>query len=359
MLKKAVIFWTLTFSQFAASADAQELAPKFPFPAQVDEQSGKTGNLPNRVRDQKTGLWFVLVPAGKYRIGSDRHFDSKPIDVTLSAFYLCETRLSNAVAAPILEKAFRDNDDLMKGYVPLESKAFADLVAGKSKWLGNTPPEEGDDVVIMMLNLQDVSFGGLLGDGDPLFPMPEEIKKRFEQAIFGNTLEGGIADDGDSTKKLRMSLRKVSADYERAFDDWIALLKRDGASDFKPASFKHANLLAEKMGLRLPTESQWEVAARLCEANKLQVPNLFDGTREFCSDLYAHDYFHRQQVFENPTGPTRAKVTLQQFPAADSSIGIFRALTVRRFHVVRGGDVSTRAFGYWGKENGLRVAFQP
>ena len=83
---------------------AADKEPAFPFPVEIDNDKGKTGIYPNRVHDRDTDMWYVYVPGGKYRIGSNQQPDSKSIEVTMTGFYISGKPVSCARYGRYLDK---------------------------------------------------------------------------------------------------------------------------------------------------------------------------------------------------------------------------------------------------------------
>jgi hypothetical protein len=169
------------------------------------------------------------------------------------------------------------------------------------------------------------------------------------------------------TDELRHEVRKVIMTYQGRLK---VLQVRDTAfgsenlAGFRKVGYSQACEVAEWARASLPTEAQWEVAARLQAAGRLSADEMQDHVLEWCCDYYAHDYFHRTGDFADPKGPQTGRLSKEQLrKLTDSGIGIVAKLKGRRFHVLRGGDLDSRHYGYFGDlclhPPGIRLAIIP
>ncbi len=336
---RSTVFCTVAFMFFLSSALPAEEAkserklPKLPFPVNIDKQAGETEGLHNRIQDKVSGMWYRLVPKATYTIGSDQLEDSKEIQVRLSPYYISETCVSNAQVAQYLLKELSREP---------EGKEFKEMLI-LSKEL---PPARQADIHLFfrMLNLFSLEYpwGKMLG-------LESELDEKYSQTLdsvlhgkqFENMTEEEVVQNFKLSSDQRATFKKVMAELTKKLSE-----QEKNQAPYGRASNSKASEYAEFRGASLPTEAQWEVAARLAATGKLKVDNMVGHHREWCSDFYAYDYFKRKRHFDDPTGPWRSKLSKQQLNSEVpvSGLKIITRLVAMNLAVVRGETVSKRQY---------------
>lgn len=312
---------------------------QFPFPVNLDNEAGKTAGFPNRIQNKTSGMWYRLVPAGTYTIGSDKFEDSKEIRVQLSPYYISETCVSRAQLRQGLVKSLQQQGD----------------------WLGEEvltlirrlPEEQQADFRLLDFML---SFEGERSRWGDMLDLNPELARAFNDAyeeFFTVTINRGKSEDGkepileEDLKSIRLTSqqRQTITKVKEALTTKLKHLQK-GQAPYDRASYSNAASYAEWKGLDLPTEAQWEVAARLSAAGKLKVDNMVGCHREYCSDSYAYDYFQRKRHFTDPTGPRRGKLSDEQLERETqvSSLKVITRIVALNTIVIRGESISKREY---------------
>lgn len=334
--------------------------PKFPFPVEIDKSKGKTGDYPNRIRDRRFGIWYVYVPGGKYQIGSNERSDSRSIEVTLSGFYISEKRVSCAQIAEIFKEEFTPID-LANGM-----KQFLFLKDSKG-WAA----EETADTV------RGAAVGDIFLRGGGWLPMwttrwmPISSGLSERAGKFIESIDATSAGDKKRPAKERVPVFKLTPKQREeaeqivaAFNKELAAFRARGDAAYEKVTFGQAADCASKCGVSLPTEAQWEAAARLHAAKRIQLDGMLDKFVEWCSDYYAFDYFHRKDDFRDPKGPPRGRLTDEQLRhLGGSSFGISNRRNARRCIVFKGLAPENRFYGYndcpFTTTSTIRLVFNP
>ena len=358
----------LTFASLGLAAEV--VGPhRFPFPVEIDAKAGKTGEYPNRVKDKRSGTWLVFVPGGKYKIGTDKRPDSKPIEVTMSGFYISQAQVGGEAfakaylaewereLASLAEDVAQDEElNLPKKLTPADTAdlllmicypCFALSPPWSSQFLGG--PSGWD------ISIDSLGFGAA-----------EE--KKLEELMADQAKR---LDDGKPALPLTPAERKGLQKIEAALRRYIRKAGTDQKSAVRRVSYKGAKGYAESQGLNLPTEAQWEVAANLANAKRLNMDGMFDEVLEWCADYYVYSYYRRKKNFTDPTGPSRGGLNSKQSTRLSGSSVLFSSARARRVRVVRGRDASARDFPLPGNHTayipanddrsdmGFRVVYNP
>lgn len=318
----------------AEESKATKEADHFPFPVKVDSEAGQTDGLPNRVQNPSSGMWYALVPAGTYTIGSDQIQDSKEIQVQLSPFYISETCVTHGqVRQELLTR--------------LQMYPEGKEVEERLSLIHQLPAARQADFQLgnMMLN-----YYIYRRDWEDLNQLDPEIDREFA-VTSKEVLEQLHAHENLSmeeqvkqfqfTSPQRKSFNKVKA----AIIKCLQHAEKNGFP-YQRATHRNAVTYAEWRGVALPTEAQWEVAARLSAAGKLHVDPLVRNHREYCSDFYAFDYFQRKKHFKDPTGPRRGKFSDEQLERETqvASLKVITRIVALNAVVIRGESISKREY---------------
>jgi formylglycine-generating enzyme required for sulfatase activity len=352
----------------------------FPFPVEVDKTKGKTGIYPNRIQDRDSGTWYVFVPGGKYQLGSDRQRDSKPIQVTLTEFYISERQVSYGQIARHIERQLQEamkgvESNIAKDATPAQAQdarlvAEVKAITIIQRWWPKDLKldiDSGDFLEsapgVLERNRKWEALRGQKMSAAKLQGMLEcltELKK--ELAAWNRDMKatrGLVAREAAVKSTLTPEQREQARKIRAAFKERIAATSR-GDEPYPTAHYLDARLYATSHGVSLPTEAQWEAAAQLLEAKRLQLEGMFDPILEWCSDYYAHDYYHRRDDLKDPQGPRRPRISPEQLHEEfyDSGLGLGRRLIARDMRVLRGGDRSTRAYGRAGEKDLLGLPYE-
>ncbi|MBN68828.1 MAG: hypothetical protein CME32_06045 [Gimesia sp.] len=315
----------------------------FPFPIKVDVKAGETEGLPNRVQNPASGMWYALVPGGTYSIGSDQVWDSKEIQVQMSPYYISETCVTRSQLGPELWKHMQQAD-WHDEKIDSQVRQFPEELQVKFRLLE------------FMMTYEDER-----GIWRGMLELNPDLARDFD-AAYAEFLKSVINDENPESEKektleeglqsIRLSPRQKQT-IKRVQETVSAQLKdpQRGQAPYDQASDDNAVTYAEWQGVDLPTEAQWEIAARLASANKLKVHHMVGNHWEYCSDFYAYDYYQRKNDFKDPTGPRKAKWSSDQLEREKkaelpSSLGLFNwllRLSVR-ISVLRGGSLSGREY---------------
>jgi formylglycine-generating enzyme required for sulfatase activity len=371
-----------------ASADEQDEA-KFPFPVEVDKAKGNTGIHPNRIRDRDTGMWYVYVPGGKYQIGSNKRSDSKAIEVTLTGFYISEKRVSHAQIAQQFETELTPFDierieKIMKAGKEGDEKLLRELL-GRSEI-----PKEYQDYLVERLRkewqdysveeMESAVWIGMVYSiffRRPIWPAlwkpglmhpSEELDSRVDEFLHSLDEAQGTTEprrEKQKSKPVKLTAKQLNEAKQiiLQYNKEVQAFRAQGDAPYQGTSYDQAAELAAKFRASLPTEAQWEVAARLHAAKRIQLDGMLDFLMEWCSDYYAYDYFQRRDGFRDPKGPPRGRLSQEQLRGG-SSFGIARKWFARRVHVLKGREVDLRFYGYNGAPFGevfstIRLVFNP
>jgi len=304
---------------------------RFPFPVLIDESAGTTRGFPNRVQDHHTGMWYRFVPGGAYQIGSDQLKDSKEIEVELSSFYISETCVSVGQIAQFLIHELKHS---------MDEKNFAmdqELTEMFKKIKQLPEPQQQDYLLYIQMCNYDLPLSLFWRD---FFKITPSLHKDFEKQF------ASIESDRIGDFKLTPEQRAV---FKKVLSSLISHLSKlqSNHTPYGEAYHLRASSYAEYCHADLPTEAQWEAAARLSQAGQLKVKNMLGDHLEWCSDRYAYDYFQRKHGFKDPTGPRRSKLSEKQIDAEVpvSGLKIVTRIFARRLGVLRGETVSTRHYG--------------
>lgn len=327
----------------AEESKAPGKSDRFPFLIKVDVKAGETEGLPNRVQNPASGMWYVLVPGGTYTIGSDQFQDSKEIRVQMSPYYISETCVTRSQLGPELWKHLQQAD-WHDEKIDSQVRQFPEELQVKFRLLEFMMTYEDERGIWRgMLELNP----DLASDFDEAYTefLDSVINDENPESEKEQTLEEGI-------RSIRLTPRHKQT-ITRVQETVAAQLKHPqrGQAPYDPASNDNAVTYAEWKGVDLPTEAQWEVAARLAAADKLKVHHMVGNHWEYCSDFYAYDYFQRENDFKDPTGPRKAKWSRDQLgrekkAETPSSFGLLNWLlrVSVKISVLRGGSISGREY---------------
>jgi formylglycine-generating enzyme required for sulfatase activity len=355
-------------------AEEQE-KPKFPFHVEVDKSKGSSGVHPNRIRDRDTGMWYVYVPGGKYQIGSNERSDSKAIEVTLKGFYISEKRISCAQIAEQFKSEFTPFDvQRIEKFIKAGREGMETLAR---ELLGGKIPKDWQDYSVE--EMESDIWGGMVFSiflRRGVWPLwqagwiktSQELDARVD-AFRDSLPEGQRSPTGPRGKSVWHPPKLTARQKDEAkqiilqYSKEIQAFRTQGDSPYQGSSFSQAGDLAAKFRASLPTEAQWEVAARLHAAKRIQLDGMLDFLMEWCSDYYAYDYFQRRDSFRDPKGPPRGRLNQEQLRGG-SSFGISRKWFAKRVHVLRGREVDLRDYGYNGAPFGnplttIRLVINP
>lgn len=327
----------------AEGSKAHGKADRFPFPIKEDLKAGKTEGLPNRVQNPASGMWYALVPGGTYTIGSDQVWDSKKIQVQMSPCYISETCVTRSQLGPELWKHLQQGDWLEEE-VYRQVHGFPEELQAKFRLL---------DFMMTYADERDFWSGMLELNPELARDFNEAYTEFLDRQVSSENLEAGKEQTlEEEIQSIRLTPRQRQT-ITRVQEVVAVQLKHPprGQAPYDRASHDNAVSYAEWKGVDLPTEAQWEVAARLAAADKLKVDRMVGNHWEYCSDYYAYDYFQRDNDFKDPTGPRKAKWNREQLerekePEPPSSFGLLRWLargSVEIF-VLRGGSISGREY---------------
>ena len=280
----------LALSSIGLSAEVVK-QHRFPFPVEIDAKAGKTGEYPNRVKDRRTGTWLVFVPGGKYKIGTDKRPDSKVIEVTLSGFYISQAQVGGEAfakaylaewereLASFIEDLAQDEElNLPKKLTPA---AAADLRLVCSYWSFTLSPPWSS------------SFLGGLSGWDISFDVVgfDDAEKKLEAL---SAVQDKRVEEGKPAVPLTPAERKVLEETDAAIRQCIRKAGVDQESAVRRVSYEGAKGYVASQGLSLPTEAQWEVAAKLTRSKRAPLKGMFDEVLEWCSNHYPKDAIRRK-----------------------------------------------------------------
>lgn len=353
--------------------------PSSPFPIAVDKTKGNSGIYPNRVQDRDTLTWYVFVPGGKFAVGSDKHKDSKPIQVTVSEFYISEKQVSYRQIAQYIERQFQEAMKDVDSRIPKDAtlaqaqdaRKVAEVMAISivSGWWPNELRLESDPDSFLQslptalerekkwqdLRAHKTGFEKVQLTLEAL----RELKTRL--AAQNRDMEAAqklLAQEAALKVTLSAEQRDQASKIVAAFKGRVAVTSR-GEAPYRTAHYLDARGFARSRGVSLPTEAQWEIAARLHEAKRLDLEGMFDEILEWCADYYAHDYYNRKDDFRDPQGPRRSRFSDEQLQKEfyDSGLGLGRRLVARDMRVLRGRDSTTRDYGRAGESDLLGLPY--
>lgn len=316
------LFCALAAISFADAAPP--VAYEYPSEFAKDEEAGLDGRYALRIVHRPTNLGFRFVRGGRYTIGSEGTTDSAVITVEVTDFYIAERQLSYAQTCKLARQyALSMRDEVLKNDAGLKMKNEAFQERGA---LGARYFSEHDTIQLLSGAIHESL----------------EVRSRLHNAL--GIAWGGLDDEAGKASTLTDADRRAFASADEAFAKAIASLDERGQQVFDRTYFRTADSFARQVGCRLPTEAQWEVAARLVKSEQLPLDGMFDEVLEWCSDYYAWNYFKRTSDVINPSGPKSARLSLDQL--RDESPSFLRGRRMmRRVHVLRGSGVSGRGYG--------------
>lgn len=348
-LNRTTVLCTVAFMIFSSSvllaeeSKSKRKLPKLPFPVNIDKQAGETEGLPNRIQDNYSGMWYRLVPKGTYTIGSDKLADSKEIQVRLSPYYISETCVTYAQVAQYLLKELLSLDIITDLRESLVYNSDSEETKKMRESLNKLTPAQQKDYRLLY---QMWEFPSLLGDWKKVISLDSKLYEEYKKA-----LNSVIHDDTNKNKPEAeiTDIYPINAKQKETFIKMMDALTKKLSQQKSKTPYGHANgkmawEYARSRGVRLPTEAQWEVAARLASAGNLKVENMLGNHQEWCSDYYAYDYFKRKVHFDNPTGPRRSKLSEQQIDneTVGSEFKFFTKIRAMSLRVLRGKTVTQR-----------------
>ncbi len=336
---------------------------RFPFPILIDESAGTTRGFPNRVQDHHTGMWYRLVPGGAYQIGSDQLKDSKEIEVELSSFYISETCVSVGQIAQFLIHELKHSMD--------EEEFTMDRELSEMFKVIQQLPESQQQDYLLLSQVTEYEYNLNLFWGD-FFKLSPSLHKELDQqlSLLGSKEFSKDLSDTEVYRAFKLTPEQRTV-FKKVLSSLISHLSKlqSNHSPYGEAYHLRASSYAEYCHADLPTEAQWEAAARLSQAGQLKVKNMLGDHLEWCSDRYAYDYFQRKHGFKDPTGPRRSKLSEKQIDAEVpvSGLKIVTRIFARRLGVLRGETVSTRHYGSYHflpppnfrKPNMIRLVINP
>jgi hypothetical protein len=299
-----------------APENPQADVSRLPDSYEIDRSAGFAGEMPNRIRHRKLGIFLIRVPGGDFRIGSDDEADSRIIQVRVGEFYISERPASRAQVS---------------AYVGHRLDEWAELCTQVAQ--GKLAEAERDRfVALTSACFSDFRFGA------PEMELAEMLK-------LVESVARGQYEDALATR--RKEIVPLPADGE---------VRYDGATWDASAGF------ARWSDAKLPTEAQWEIAIRAALEKKINLLDLPDDLwYEWCADFYAHDYFRRNDNLVDPTGPSKGKLSREQLKLMTYPSGL-QFLTKSRsqgFRVVKQLPPSKRAFKAPSESASFRLVVNP
>lgn len=326
----------------AEEAKSKHKLPKFPFPVNIDKGEGETEGLPNRIQDKDSGMWYRLVPQGTYTIGSNKLADSKEIQVRLSPYYISETCVSYAQVAQYLLKELNKE---------LEEKGRLEETFSFIKEMPQALQADYQQLY-QMWKLSSLEFYWekmLRLDSTLAKKCNQEFSLAWQEATYKKkTIVYEFGNKNFFNEINVFKEFKLSSEQKESFKKVIATLtkkltqQQKNHSPYGHTLHENASEYAEFRGVSLPTEAQWEAAARLAATGKLKVANMVGHHREWCSDYYAYDYFKRKNHFDDPTGPLSGKLSGPKNDSATPEPGLTFLSVAESFLVVLRGETGSK-----------------